>query len=170
MAGWIARWPIAGPANGAWWSCTTFLMAPCDTLIASLRKLRDEGHQFTQDFPPECTPIVAGKIVQPLDGVFVSLRIHDYRLSRTLHHRAQGASGLSRRADRCAEGSGAAALRRQDQHQRRPDSGEPGRRAAEAAARAWHRRHHLLAARFGDGAITSAPRRPVPIGRGTATI
>ena len=33
-----------------------------------LRKLRDEGYQFTQDFPPECTPIVGGKIVQPLDG------------------------------------------------------------------------------------------------------
>ena len=33
-----------------------------------LRKLRDEGHQFPQEFPPECTPIVGGKIVQPLDG------------------------------------------------------------------------------------------------------
>jgi peptidoglycan/xylan/chitin deacetylase (PgdA/CDA1 family) len=33
-----------------------------------LRKLRDEGHIFTQDFPPDCTPIVNGKLVQPLDG------------------------------------------------------------------------------------------------------
>lgn len=33
-----------------------------------LRKLRDEGYQLTQNFPPECTPIVGGKIVQPLDG------------------------------------------------------------------------------------------------------
>ncbi len=33
-----------------------------------LRKLAEEGHQLTQEFPPECTPIVDGKIVQPLDG------------------------------------------------------------------------------------------------------
>ena len=33
-----------------------------------LRKLRDEGHQLTQDFPPECTPIVGGKVLQSLDG------------------------------------------------------------------------------------------------------
>jgi len=32
-----------------------------------LRKLRDEGHQITQDFPPDCTPIVSGQVMQPLD-------------------------------------------------------------------------------------------------------
>ena len=37
-------------------------------LDSFLRRLQDDGHQFTQDFPPECTPIVGGKIVQPLDG------------------------------------------------------------------------------------------------------
>jgi hypothetical protein len=37
-------------------------------LDSFLRKLREDGHRFTQEFPPECTPIVAGKIVQPLDG------------------------------------------------------------------------------------------------------
>jgi len=37
-------------------------------LDSFLQKLRDEGHQFTQDFPPDCTPIAGGKIVQPLDG------------------------------------------------------------------------------------------------------
>jgi peptidoglycan-N-acetylglucosamine deacetylase len=37
-------------------------------LDSFLRKLLDDGHQLTQDFPPECTPIVGGKIVQPLDG------------------------------------------------------------------------------------------------------
>ena len=37
-------------------------------LDSFLRKLRDEGHQFMQGFPPDCTPIVGGKIVQPLDG------------------------------------------------------------------------------------------------------
>jgi len=37
-------------------------------LDSFLRKLRDDGHRLTQDFPPECTPIVGGKIVQPLDG------------------------------------------------------------------------------------------------------
>ena len=37
-------------------------------LDAFLNGVRDDGHQFTQDFPPECTPIVRGEIVQPLDG------------------------------------------------------------------------------------------------------
>jgi peptidoglycan/xylan/chitin deacetylase (PgdA/CDA1 family) len=37
-------------------------------LDAFLTKLRDDGHQLTQEFPPDCTPIVGGKIVQPLDG------------------------------------------------------------------------------------------------------
>jgi peptidoglycan-N-acetylglucosamine deacetylase len=37
-------------------------------LDSFLQKLRDEGHQFTQDFPPDCTPVVGGKIVQPLGG------------------------------------------------------------------------------------------------------
>jgi peptidoglycan/xylan/chitin deacetylase (PgdA/CDA1 family) len=37
-------------------------------LDSFLQKLRDEGYQLTQEFPPECTPIVGGKIVQPLDG------------------------------------------------------------------------------------------------------
>jgi len=37
-------------------------------LDSFLRKLRDDGHELMQDFPPDCTPIVRGKIVQPLDG------------------------------------------------------------------------------------------------------
>jgi peptidoglycan/xylan/chitin deacetylase (PgdA/CDA1 family) len=37
-------------------------------LDSFLRKLREDGHEFMQNFPPECTPIVRGKIVQPLDG------------------------------------------------------------------------------------------------------
>jgi peptidoglycan/xylan/chitin deacetylase (PgdA/CDA1 family) len=37
-------------------------------LESFLRKLQDDGHLLVQDFPPECTPVVAGKIVQPLDG------------------------------------------------------------------------------------------------------
>lgn len=36
-------------------------------LDSFLRKLRHEGYQFAQDFPPDCTPILGGKIVQPLD-------------------------------------------------------------------------------------------------------
>lgn len=32
-----------------------------------LKKLRDEGHQLTQDFPPDCTPILKGRVMQPLD-------------------------------------------------------------------------------------------------------
>jgi peptidoglycan/xylan/chitin deacetylase (PgdA/CDA1 family) len=36
-------------------------------LDSFLRKLRDEGHFLTQDFPPDCTPIVNGKVMQPLD-------------------------------------------------------------------------------------------------------
>jgi len=37
-------------------------------LDSFLRQLREDGHQLTQEFPPECAPIVGGKIVQPLDG------------------------------------------------------------------------------------------------------
>jgi peptidoglycan-N-acetylglucosamine deacetylase len=37
-------------------------------LESFLRKLREDEHQLTQEFPPDCTPIVGGKIVQPLDG------------------------------------------------------------------------------------------------------
>lgn len=37
-------------------------------LDSFLRKLREDGHELLQVFPPECTPIVRGKIVQPLDG------------------------------------------------------------------------------------------------------
>jgi len=37
-------------------------------LDSFLRKLLDEGHQLTQEFPPDCTPIVRGEILQPLDG------------------------------------------------------------------------------------------------------
>jgi len=33
-----------------------------------LQQLKDDGHSLTQGFPPECTPIVGGKIEQPLDG------------------------------------------------------------------------------------------------------
>jgi peptidoglycan/xylan/chitin deacetylase (PgdA/CDA1 family) len=37
-------------------------------LDSFLRRLRDKGHDLTQEFPLDCTPIVGGKIVQPLDG------------------------------------------------------------------------------------------------------
>jgi peptidoglycan/xylan/chitin deacetylase (PgdA/CDA1 family) len=37
-------------------------------LDSFLRKLREDGHELMQEFPPDCTPIVRGKIVQPLDG------------------------------------------------------------------------------------------------------
>lgn len=37
-------------------------------LESFLQKLGEEGHQIVQEFPPECTPIIQGKIVQPLDG------------------------------------------------------------------------------------------------------
>ena len=36
-------------------------------LESFLRKLRGEGYEITQDFPPDCTPIIHGKVVQPLD-------------------------------------------------------------------------------------------------------
>jgi len=36
-------------------------------LESFLRKLRDEGHQFTQDFPHDCTPILNGRVLQSLD-------------------------------------------------------------------------------------------------------
>lgn len=37
-------------------------------LDAFIKKLGDEGHHLIQDFPPDCTPIVRGEILQPLDG------------------------------------------------------------------------------------------------------
>ncbi|HSP67942.1 MAG TPA: polysaccharide deacetylase family protein [Bryobacteraceae bacterium] len=36
-------------------------------LNSFLRKLAAEGHSFTQEFPPDCTPIVTGRVLQPLD-------------------------------------------------------------------------------------------------------
>jgi peptidoglycan/xylan/chitin deacetylase (PgdA/CDA1 family) len=36
-------------------------------LDSFIRQLKDEGFGFTQDYPPECTPIVDGRIVLPLE-------------------------------------------------------------------------------------------------------
>jgi peptidoglycan-N-acetylglucosamine deacetylase len=36
-------------------------------LESFLWKLREDGHQLRQDFPPDCTPIVNGKVMQTLD-------------------------------------------------------------------------------------------------------
>jgi len=36
-------------------------------LESFLRKLRDEGHQFTQEFPADCTPILNGRVLRSLD-------------------------------------------------------------------------------------------------------
>jgi peptidoglycan-N-acetylglucosamine deacetylase len=36
-------------------------------LDAFIRALKDEDFKFTQDYPPECTPIVNGRIVLPLE-------------------------------------------------------------------------------------------------------
>jgi hypothetical protein len=36
-------------------------------LDSFLQKLREDGHDLTQDFPPDCTPIVEGRVLQPLD-------------------------------------------------------------------------------------------------------
>lgn len=36
-------------------------------LNSFLRTLPAEGHSFTQEFPPDCTPILNGRVLQPLD-------------------------------------------------------------------------------------------------------
>jgi peptidoglycan/xylan/chitin deacetylase (PgdA/CDA1 family) len=36
-------------------------------LDSFLQKLLEDGHDLTQDFPPDCTPIVEGRVLQPLD-------------------------------------------------------------------------------------------------------
>jgi peptidoglycan/xylan/chitin deacetylase (PgdA/CDA1 family) len=36
-------------------------------LDSFIRTLKEEGFEFTQDYPPECTPIVNGRIVLPLE-------------------------------------------------------------------------------------------------------
>jgi peptidoglycan/xylan/chitin deacetylase (PgdA/CDA1 family) len=41
----------------------TGAMAHLDEFI---RRLRDEGVEFTQDYPPDCMPIVGGRIVLPM--------------------------------------------------------------------------------------------------------
>ncbi len=37
-------------------------------LDSFIRRLKDEGFGFTQDYPPDCTPIVDGRIVLPLEN------------------------------------------------------------------------------------------------------
>jgi peptidoglycan/xylan/chitin deacetylase (PgdA/CDA1 family) len=37
-------------------------------LDSFIRRLKDEGFGFTQDYPPACTPIVDGRIVLPLEA------------------------------------------------------------------------------------------------------
>src|SRR5688572_9503410 len=76
----------------------------------------------------------------------------DHRLSRTLHHRAAIAHRLPRRAEGRAEGSRPDTLARVAEDQRRPDPRQPGKGAAEAAARARLGPDRLLAARLHHGA------------------
>ena len=37
-------------------------------LDSFIRQLKDEGFGFTQEYPPECTPIIDGRIVLPLEN------------------------------------------------------------------------------------------------------
>jgi hypothetical protein len=32
-----------------------------------INRLKDEGAEFSQEFPPECLPIVKGNVMMPLD-------------------------------------------------------------------------------------------------------
>jgi len=34
-----------------------------------LQRLTQSGYEFRQDFPPDCTPIVDGRILQPIEGL-----------------------------------------------------------------------------------------------------
>ena len=68
-AGWMER--ALADCRTREWSLVVLHDLPNGAMLhldSFLRKLRDQGYQFTQEFPPECTPIVGGKIVQPLDG------------------------------------------------------------------------------------------------------
>ena len=67
--GWVER--AIADCRTREWSLVVLHDLPNDAmrhLDSFLRKLREEGHQITQEFPPDCTPIVAGEIVQPLGG------------------------------------------------------------------------------------------------------
>jgi hypothetical protein len=66
--GWVER-SLADCRSRAWslvvlHDISNGAMLHLDTF---LRKLREEGHHLTQDFPPDCTPILKGKVMQPLD-------------------------------------------------------------------------------------------------------
>lgn len=48
----------------------TSTLAHLDSFI---RLLKDEGYEFAQDYPPECTPIVNGRVALPLEGIVQGL-------------------------------------------------------------------------------------------------
>ena len=98
----------------------------------------------------------------------IKSRIHGHRLPRSLHHRSERASGISRRADCGAEGSSRLPFRRPDQGLRRPAARERSA-AAQVPERSRHRRDDLLAARVRDGAPHRRRARPASTGRATAT-
>ena len=66
--GWMDR--ALADCRSRDWSLVVLHDIPNGAVInleSFLRKLRDEGHQFTQEFPLDCTPIVDGRVLQSLD-------------------------------------------------------------------------------------------------------
>ena len=66
--GWMDR--ALADCRSRDWSLVVLHDIPNGAVInleSFLKKLRDEGHQFTQEFPLDCTPIVDGRVLQSLD-------------------------------------------------------------------------------------------------------
>ena len=68
--GWLDR-AVAGVRDRDW-SLLVLHDLPTGAMAhlgKFLRFLKDEGHAITPEFPPECLPIVDGRVVQPLEGL-----------------------------------------------------------------------------------------------------
>jgi peptidoglycan-N-acetylglucosamine deacetylase len=71
--GWVER-ALADCASRDW-SLVVLHDQPSgamDHLDEFLTRLQDAGFEFAQEFPPDCMPIVDGRIVQPMDGYVAS--------------------------------------------------------------------------------------------------
>jgi peptidoglycan-N-acetylglucosamine deacetylase len=67
--GWVAR-ALADCATREWslvvlHDIGSRAMSHLDVFV---RRLAEEGYEFRQEFPPECVPMVAGKIVLPIEA------------------------------------------------------------------------------------------------------
>ena len=66
--GWVQR--AMAQCKSHPWSLVVLHDVPSGAMMQLdefILRLKDEGAEFTQDFPPECVPILRGKVMMPLD-------------------------------------------------------------------------------------------------------